>query len=213
MVRHSIRGRLRVKVAFLHLHMENSAHLGQLLAEQAGVKSAEVRPITASVILYYDPEKTTPHALVKLLPEVLKASLRAIANSRAKKPPPSLSRILPLRRHHIGRIAPWGRQVKGRGIQLCPCGSAHPTGHRPRNLSSAERTVNIGFVRSNPGKPLFTEPDRNDSELCLEITCLAVAFRLAGARPVAAIRLLLPVHVTCGFPAVPAGVLNDPVFT
>jgi cation-transporting P-type ATPase C len=86
-VRHSMRGRLRVKVAFLHLHVESAAHLGQLLAGQAGVKSAEVRPITGSVILCYDPEKTTPHALVKLLREALKVSLQAIANSPAKKAP------------------------------------------------------------------------------------------------------------------------------
>jgi len=85
---HSIRGRLRVKVAFLHMHVERNVHLEKLLAGQAGVKNAEVRPVTGSIILYYDPEKTTPHALVKLLPEVLKASLQAILASPVKKAPP-----------------------------------------------------------------------------------------------------------------------------
>jgi cation-transporting P-type ATPase C len=84
-VRHSIRGRLRVKVVLLHLHLESVPHLGQLLAGQTGVKNAEVRPVTGSIILYYDPEKTTPRVLVKLLPEILTASLQAISASPVKK--------------------------------------------------------------------------------------------------------------------------------
>ena len=94
-VRHSIRGRLRIKVTFLHLHVESAAQLGQLLAGQAGVKSAEVRPITGSVILCYDPERLPPMRLSNYSRRFSKHPCELLRTARQKKPPRELSITTP----------------------------------------------------------------------------------------------------------------------
>lgn len=66
-VRHSIPGRMRVRVADIRYNGNRAAALADWLAGQADVAGAEARPVTGSIILFYDPDKVSPSGLLKLL--------------------------------------------------------------------------------------------------------------------------------------------------
>ncbi|MCD6197714.1 MAG: hypothetical protein J7K15_03960, partial [Deltaproteobacteria bacterium] len=66
-VRHSIPGRMRVRVADIRHNGNRAAALADWVAKQADVAGAEARPVTGSVILFYDPDKVSPSGLLKLL--------------------------------------------------------------------------------------------------------------------------------------------------
>jgi cation-transporting P-type ATPase C len=71
---HSAKGRLRIKVPFIQRHGEKAADFSKRLGRETGVVRAEARPLTGSVIISYDSEKTTPVVIIELLEKVLKVS-------------------------------------------------------------------------------------------------------------------------------------------
>ncbi|MGD0884081.1 MAG: cation-translocating P-type ATPase [Thermodesulfovibrionales bacterium] len=82
---HSTRGRLRIKVTFIRLHVEKADTVIHWLAGQTGVVEAEARPRTGSVIISYDPEKTAPDALIELLQKAVTVSKESGRDHPAQK--------------------------------------------------------------------------------------------------------------------------------
>ena len=66
-IRHAVPGRLRIKVASIQHREDRSYGLQHWLSRQEHVSMAEVHPVTGSVILYYDPEKTGTDNLLRLV--------------------------------------------------------------------------------------------------------------------------------------------------
>ncbi|MGD0229769.1 MAG: cation-translocating P-type ATPase [Syntrophorhabdales bacterium] len=64
---HTIRGRLRLKARSPRSVAHRSQALAEWLSGQAGVIRADIRPVTGSIILFYDPGKTGTGALVALV--------------------------------------------------------------------------------------------------------------------------------------------------
>src|SRR5208282_3543095 len=68
---HAIRGRLRLKVRSPRSVATRSQALAEWLSGQTGVMRADIRPVTGSIILFYDPGKTGTGALVALVTRAL----------------------------------------------------------------------------------------------------------------------------------------------
>ncbi len=66
-IRHSIPGRMRVRVEDIRYDNTRTAALEEWLARHDDVVDAEARAVTGSVILFYDPTKVSPSGLLKLL--------------------------------------------------------------------------------------------------------------------------------------------------
>ena len=62
---------MRVRVEDIRYNGNRAAALKDWLARQADVASAETRPVTGSVILFYDADKASPSGLLKLLDQWL----------------------------------------------------------------------------------------------------------------------------------------------
>ena len=66
-VRHAVPGRLRIKVASIQHREDRSYGLQHWLSRQEHVSMVEVHPVTGSVILFYNPEKTGTDNLLRLV--------------------------------------------------------------------------------------------------------------------------------------------------
>jgi len=108
---HSTRGRLRIKVAFIRLHAGMAAHVSHWLAGQTGVVRAEARPITGSVIISFDPEKTAPGDLIELLQNGLKVCEESGRDYGAQTAPRGLQHNHPLRGGLLHLVAITGYSV------------------------------------------------------------------------------------------------------
>lgn len=71
---HSIPGRLRIKAPVARTRALNSGLLERFLKDQAGIESADVRPHTGSIIVWYDSELTSTQAIEETLREVMATS-------------------------------------------------------------------------------------------------------------------------------------------
>jgi cation-transporting P-type ATPase C len=67
---HAIRGRLRVRFVSLHLTEARAYAFAQWLCAQPEVEEAQVRQITGSIIVKYNPEKTPQKAVLSILRSV-----------------------------------------------------------------------------------------------------------------------------------------------
>ncbi len=86
-ISHSTRGRLRVRVNALRSRKEVVEWIEEWLAQQCGIKKAQARAATGSVILFYDESKTAPDELIKVLLQGLEAYRSSIATPKTHTPP------------------------------------------------------------------------------------------------------------------------------
>ena len=61
---HALPGRLRVKVAGVKKSPPMAGHVEQALLQEPGVTAAEANPLTGSVLVHFDPSRTSPAALL-----------------------------------------------------------------------------------------------------------------------------------------------------
>jgi cation-transporting P-type ATPase C len=106
---HVTRGRLRVKVRSPKSLADRFHRLQEWLSEQDGVVRAEVRPITGSIILLYDPEKTGTGGLVALVIRGLdivatRAESGPVRPAKVSRPSPPRERQAAQGRPLIGRL-------------------------------------------------------------------------------------------------------------
>ena len=66
-IRHAVPGRLRINVPSIKDREDTSSGLQHWLSQQEHVSTVEVHSVTGSVILYYDPERTGPDSLLRLV--------------------------------------------------------------------------------------------------------------------------------------------------
>ncbi|RLB67180.1 MAG: cation-transporting P-type ATPase, partial [Deltaproteobacteria bacterium] len=85
-VRHSIPGRMRVRVEDIRHNGNRAAALKDWLARQPDVTDSETRPVTGSVILFYDPDKVSPSGLFKLLDQWLGSDQFAEPDHEGQRP-------------------------------------------------------------------------------------------------------------------------------
>ena len=85
-IRHAVPGRLRIKVASIQHREDRSYGLQHWLSRQEHVSMVEVHPVTGSVILYYDPEKTGTDNLLRLVATGLAVSTSLPKGVRASGP-------------------------------------------------------------------------------------------------------------------------------
>ena len=106
---HVTRGRLRVKVRSPKPLGDRFPTLQEWLSEQDGVVKAEVRPITGSIILLYDPEKTGTSGLMALVARGLDIVASPMEGSpvrqvKASRPSPAQVRQTGQRHPLVGRL-------------------------------------------------------------------------------------------------------------
>jgi len=85
-VRHSVPGRMRVRVEDIRYNGNRAAALKDWLARQPDVTDSETRPVTGSVILFYDADKASPSGLLKLLDQWLSSDQFIAPVKDAKRP-------------------------------------------------------------------------------------------------------------------------------
>lgn len=64
---HHVPGRMRIRTPILKRNEKRAQAVQALVTAQTGVKTAEVNTITGSVVIHYDPKRTTSTALFDLL--------------------------------------------------------------------------------------------------------------------------------------------------
>jgi len=64
---HALPGRLRVKLAAIKRAPAVAEHLEQVLRRDKGVVDAVANPLTGSVLVHYDPQRTTSQAILSRL--------------------------------------------------------------------------------------------------------------------------------------------------
>lgn len=84
---HSTSGRLRIKTPAVRSPMVNARALEELLAHRPGIRSADVRSRTGSVIIRYDGDAMTPQTVVDALREVLKSPSVLLSPGKEKTSP------------------------------------------------------------------------------------------------------------------------------
>ncbi|MFH0959769.1 MAG: heavy metal translocating P-type ATPase [Pseudomonadota bacterium] len=85
-IRHSIPGRMRIKVSLIRFLEGRANHLQVWLSERKEVVSVEARSSTGSVILVYNPENIGSRAVLKLATEGLRFALSVPETSVAPQP-------------------------------------------------------------------------------------------------------------------------------
>ncbi len=65
---HHIPGRMRVRCASIRRNPASAPALKADLERRPGVHSVEIRPLTGSLVIRYDPAKANPAALLEVLP-------------------------------------------------------------------------------------------------------------------------------------------------
>jgi len=78
---HALPGRLRVKLAAIKKAPAVAEHLEQVLRRECGVAEAVANPVTGSLLVRYDPQRTTSQAIL--------ARLAPYGLSSTTAPPPS----------------------------------------------------------------------------------------------------------------------------
>ena len=64
---HHVPGRMRIRTPILKRNEKRAQAVRELVTAQTGVKTAEVNTITGSMVIHYDPKRTTSTALFDLL--------------------------------------------------------------------------------------------------------------------------------------------------
>ena len=86
-VLHSIPGRMRLKVKSVRSSPEWAYIIEHFVSKHSPVIKVEARPITGSVILFYDPERAAPDAIIDLLRKALTVSMDTpLSLSSSSKP-------------------------------------------------------------------------------------------------------------------------------
>ena len=106
---HVTRGRLRVKVSSPKPLGDRFPKLQEWLSEQDGVVRVEVRPVTGSIILLYNPERTGTGGLIALVACGLDMVASPVESGRVRpaegsRPRPSQVRQTGQRRSLVGRL-------------------------------------------------------------------------------------------------------------
>jgi allophanate hydrolase subunit 1 len=64
---HALPGRLRVKLAAIKRAPAVAEHLEQVLRRDKGIKDAVANPLTGSLLVHYDPQRTSSQAILSRL--------------------------------------------------------------------------------------------------------------------------------------------------
>ena len=64
---HHVPGRMRIRTPLLKRNEKRAQAVRALVTAQTGVKTADVNTVTGSVVIHYDPKRTTSTALFDLL--------------------------------------------------------------------------------------------------------------------------------------------------
>ena len=106
---HALPGRLRVKVAAIKKAPDAAAAAERALRQERGVIDAIANPVTGSILIHYDPDRTCPHTLLAYL-----ARLGLAATTPGPNPLAEFSQ-------HLGKTL--GKElVKIALVELLSCG-------------------------------------------------------------------------------------------